>query len=157
MLGRLFLCLWEEAPPTHSADTRQSPPHFLSPTVKGRPSDFTFPARSRSSPQPETCALCAEPSPSSFRGVCVCLFFPLKHPGSSSISRTFLVLPPPAGETGGDPAPASGEQLEQLVAQPGLAREEPPGGGVAGSWAALALGLSFGLSIKFRSLHCDKF
>lgn len=54
--------------------------------------------------------------------------------------------------------PASGEQLEQLVAQPGLAREEPPeGGGVAGSWAALALGLSFGLSIKFRSLHCDKF
>lgn len=111
----------------------------------------------RSSPQPETCALCAEPSPSSFRGVCVCLFFPLKHPGSSSISRTFLVLPPPPGETGGDPAPASGEQLEQLVAQPGLAREEPPGGGVAGSWAALALGLSFGLSIKFRCLYYDKF
>lgn len=35
----------------------------------------------------------------------------------------------PAGETGGDPAPASGEQL---VAQPGLAREEPPGG--RGGW-----------------------
>lgn len=31
------------------------------------------------------------------------------------------------------------------------------GAGGAGSWAALALGLSFGLSIKFRCLYYDKF